>query len=991
MNRYVANDGDVRRRDALKSTFKFIRHKRDIGVDMTDLERKQDVLQTKILIRLNKQFGHFGVSINRHTELLDNVLEKLQGCLKMIEEQNMQLDYEAKERLFQDRHRAVLDTLFFPEIVQRYEQISEAHEMTFQWIFRVEGEEKCLWNPLPAWLQSDEKMYWVSGKPGSGKSTLMRWLLGHKDTLALLKHSNEGKKVLILSHFFFSPGSSDQKTILGFGKSLLYQALKKIPRLIYALQTGPTARLTAWTVKLAIAALIDVLEAATQDGYIVLVLIDGLDECYDTAPDLLSLLDRFLNFDMLKLLISSRPHLEFQNKFRGIPCLRLQDLTRSDIRNYVGQRLQQAVSENPTTITPGELSKLIEVTTERSDGVFLWTKFAMDSVSQGICYEDPMETLLERLNELPTALEKMFAYIFSKIKPCYRETARNYFKLRIQAEKRLLVLEVVLCDTTGLLKNAKRDTTKNSLEGLTIRCDKVARRLQGIANGMLELLPFPDFTYMHKIQHPSFSLSAAKRVEFIHRSAFDYMKTLLYDVDGCHSDELIDRALTFSSISLLRLVGDPMVSFHLIETPYWIKTPHLYLSTVQYLKKYRVREAVGFNPAVFVVEMENAIEDVLAANDYNVVSSNEVQVFLQIMVRTIQNFYQTSVNWQEEEIQKSSRSVCKLVKQMSYPLEMNSFMIESGLVTLISDRLEAMTPEEATRALPSSINAFHQFQYLSDTVLPDSDDNPESSFDYLALTRFLLDLGADLHSTSFHRFDNFRIHPEVKFSLLGRTLFRTERLIATEGLDTMLELNSANLSMLELLVNHGADVVNEYIFFAFSKELYVVMNFTAFACYLSAKFAEWKSLAWSLWKKNPVVICELLIVTQHVLYDGFPLDVCFRREDVIAKTTNFTNFKDERLKARIENDQVTVLGLNAEQTDFKLGGHVVGLPCLAPLTAVMDPDRTLVCPYQPSFSDLAEFASNKTYFMKVAQVKAQEQLVTEIKKHGCVHKVLCQE
>jgi ABC-type thiamine transport system ATPase subunit len=54
----------------------------------------------------------------------------------------------------------------------REERILEAHEKTFRWIFKD--------SPFKHWLESKtgSNLFWISGKAGSGKSTLMKLQAG---------------------------------------------------------------------------------------------------------------------------------------------------------------------------------------------------------------------------------------------------------------------------------------------------------------------------------------------------------------------------------------------------------------------------------------------------------------------------------------------------------------------------------------------------------------------------------------------------------------------------------------------------------------------------------------------------------------------------------------------------------------------------------------------------------------------------------------------
>jgi hypothetical protein len=68
----------------------------------------------------------------------------------------------------------ILFGLRFPDMDNRYEAIPEAHAKTFRWIFEPPSPGQD-WADVSQWLQGkDTPIYWITGKPGAGKSTLMR-------------------------------------------------------------------------------------------------------------------------------------------------------------------------------------------------------------------------------------------------------------------------------------------------------------------------------------------------------------------------------------------------------------------------------------------------------------------------------------------------------------------------------------------------------------------------------------------------------------------------------------------------------------------------------------------------------------------------------------------------------------------------------------------------------------------------------------------------
>ncbi|KAJ0116934.1 hypothetical protein J7T55_003348 [Diaporthe amygdali] len=193
---------------------------------------------------------------------------------------------EALERVHQSLGSLVLDTgvqvnqakrdcllrsLKYQGFNERQNQVSEAYGNTGSWIFAgdcdgVDGIEgsaasssdginpgttesegarrspsdlsNIKWDSFSNWLRSTDKFYWISGKPGSGKSTLVKSILDHADTQKYLDIWQPGS--LIISHFFWRPGTALQQDIKGLLCSLLYQLLRdSTTALNYVLSSVP--------------------------------------------------------------------------------------------------------------------------------------------------------------------------------------------------------------------------------------------------------------------------------------------------------------------------------------------------------------------------------------------------------------------------------------------------------------------------------------------------------------------------------------------------------------------------------------------------------------------------------------------------------------------------------------------------------------------------------------------------------------------------------
>jgi len=122
-------------------------------------------------------------------------------------------------------NRRLLAKLQFIEMDFRYEAIPPAYEKTFEWVFQPPLDSS--WSDFTQWLRSDEPLYWISGKPAAGKSTLMKFILNDSRTREYLNEWASGKKLVISSFYFWKSGAPVQMSAEGFARTLLYQTLKQ--------------------------------------------------------------------------------------------------------------------------------------------------------------------------------------------------------------------------------------------------------------------------------------------------------------------------------------------------------------------------------------------------------------------------------------------------------------------------------------------------------------------------------------------------------------------------------------------------------------------------------------------------------------------------------------------------------------------------------------------------------------------------------------------
>ncbi|KAI2470728.1 hypothetical protein F4781DRAFT_166574 [Annulohypoxylon bovei var. microspora] len=340
-----------------------------------------------------------------------------------------------------DAEDTVLRLLWYPSIQDRYQSISTAYSKTLEWIYKNPNtnDEVCKWDSFVDFLQGETRMYWITGKAGSGKSTLMKFINEHKQTKETLMRSAGDKGLICASFYFFYKGSDEQKSELGLLRSLLHQILSRRRELIsllfkerlhLALEHQQQTCITLHEAKSAVERLFE----ENRHRFFFLA-IDGLDE-FDPeislthVASLIKLTEMMGNFSNVKLLVSSRQLPEFEHAFERYPRLRIHDLTKNDIRHYSTERLER--NEHMQRLIkrdPVNSGVLIDSITSMSSGVFLWVRVVTESLLQGLTNCDEIHDLQTRLSRLPPDLQDLYKVMLLRVDNMYRRQTCELLQL----------------------------------------------------------------------------------------------------------------------------------------------------------------------------------------------------------------------------------------------------------------------------------------------------------------------------------------------------------------------------------------------------------------------------------------------------------------------------------------------------------------------------------------------------------------------------------
>jgi hypothetical protein len=457
----------------------------------------------------------------------------------------------------QNHHKAVMDSLFFPDIHSRQESIKEAHKETFQWIFETGTPRTRPWSNLIDWLKHGEDIYWISGKAGSGKSTLMNYVVAEGRTTEALKLWTGTRDLFIAKFFFWNAGSALQKSTGGLLRSLLYQILDHRRSLTSVAAQSPIA---TWTESRLLRTLLDLIQQNLYDDAICFF-IDGLDEFQGHQRDLTELLSGLEKMANVKICVSSRPLRAFQISFALSPQLKLEDLTREDIAKLVDDKLR-----GTSAVT------LADTLINRADGVFLWVDLAVKDVLRGVDNEESTDEMEARLAFLPQEIEDLYLHMLKRVEKTYQDSARNYLSLMLvltpffdQGKNLLDFALIEYARTDAVITSGLRDS---DVEAIATTCRKLRTQIVTRCAGLLELhAPQPEDSEEPEQHTTAYSeiFHSQEKVNFIHRSAYDF---LTKDERGTNFLNLTPGLKMQAATQLFK---SRLAAFRLLSCPYGVQ------------------------------------------------------------------------------------------------------------------------------------------------------------------------------------------------------------------------------------------------------------------------------------------------------------------------------------------------------------------------------------------------------------------------------------
>ncbi|KAK3361096.1 hypothetical protein B0T24DRAFT_539233 [Lasiosphaeria ovina] len=224
--------------------------------------------------------------------------------------------------------------------------------------------------------------------------------------------------ITFASHFFQFDGSGLSRSLEGMLRSLLWQVLYQREEALLALMPmflglKSTQSTLSWQQRTLKKALISVIRAVNESGYMVLIFLDALNEFdgerIDIAKFCTELVSKCSPSGVFKLCVASRVDADFLYEFQPeAPGIVLEDKVASDMRTYVATTCRD-VLEEPA------FRPLVNRIIDKSNGVFLWVKLASNDPQRSWRRGMDKQRMLDKMETLPERLASLYRQILDQL------------------------------------------------------------------------------------------------------------------------------------------------------------------------------------------------------------------------------------------------------------------------------------------------------------------------------------------------------------------------------------------------------------------------------------------------------------------------------------------------------------------------------------------------------------------------------------------------
>lgn len=430
----------------------------------------------------------------------------------------------------------LLASLNIPESRDRISRIEDSYQSTFGWIW----EDKAA--GFVSWLTNDAPIYWISGKPGSGKSTFIKYIFNnYREHSNIKSSSGQARTQLRVGFFFYDRGFYLQKSLEGLLYSILHQILRQerefLPKLLK--RYGPKKSSHDWSIE-SLQSALDYIVKQNETPIDLYIFLDGLDEYGGTPNSIVAFIKSLVQppgeqcSNRVKICCSSRIWNVFCDEFHGHPGFKIHEKTHRDIIAYIDGKFDSSRSmvglrEEMDEAQRLQINELRSCLILRTEGVFLWLKLVVEEILASCAEGATVTELLAGLASFPGELEALYLHLVQRIPRTYRLEAFAVLEIVLRSDWPIEEYDfwlAVLCAPCRTIDECegkipiKRPGSNNmpssfracqeqNLKDLVGSRDHRQRRIKSRCGGLIELA--------------SSSASADPVLQFMHQTVKDFV------------------------------------------------------------------------------------------------------------------------------------------------------------------------------------------------------------------------------------------------------------------------------------------------------------------------------------------------------------------------------------------------------------------------------------------------------------------------------------
>ncbi|KAI0441725.1 hypothetical protein F4803DRAFT_407988 [Xylaria telfairii] len=522
--------------------------KKEHSIIMAKLEEIETSVKTHI--ENGSNLGHIRddilLTLTNRTKLSGEIEAATQA--ERLASIKTKLEMLEKEQYICATQIKILKSLYFPELRRRWHQIRDADIRSNEWIYDA-GKTSFV-----SWLESQrqgDSFFYITGRAGSGKSTLMKFVSENKRTKESLERWAGKAKLHTASYYFWNQGTDKQKSGIGLFQSLLYQILRLAPDLITLINQDRLHH-EVWEMK----KLIDIFKQIAQQTVLdtkFCFFIDGLDEYDGDEKDIIHLLQELSISQHIKICASSRPGRQYESTLpKDDRTFDIARFTKGDMLRYIKTRLQQCVNwRRLAAADPPTCQDILNELSARAGGVWLWVSLVTADIIKEAEKNEEAATLRKIVDEFPADLYEYFARMIRRIPKRHHEEMAETFLVVMEELQPLPLYAFALLERGRKNSNYAIDapTEPISEEGVKSTYPALRDRIRNRCS---------DLLIVHDEPHPIF---LSHSVDFLHRTVRDFLQEGYNKQLEMYAKEEFDPLVSLSKICLGLLKALPVSNF----------------------------------------------------------------------------------------------------------------------------------------------------------------------------------------------------------------------------------------------------------------------------------------------------------------------------------------------------------------------------------------------------------------------------------------------